>query len=88
VDKKEYLKRLSEARASRLNVIIRAVNEKIEKENAGLREEFEEMFFDHLMEEARSIEEKYGDWPVFDMMEIDYDDPVLDIYSTPAEKRM
>jgi len=86
--KKEYFKRLCEARASRLNVIIGAVNSKLKQQDAGLRDEFERMFFDNLVAEAKSHEEKYGFWPTFEMMEIDTDDPVLDIYSTSADKRI
>ena len=87
MNEKEFYQRFAEARASRLNQITDAVNRKKSKEEAGLRDEFEEMFFDDLMSEANAHEKKYGFWPVFEMMEIETDDPVLDIYNSPAEKR-
>lgn len=87
MNEKEYFKKLSEAKASRLNQIIVAVNKKIKKKDAGLKDEFEEMFYDRLMKEAKAHEAKYGRWPVFDVSEIESDDPALDIYSSPAEKR-
>jgi len=39
-----------------------------------------EKFYENLMREANEHLEKYGSWPVFEMGEIEYDDPVLDIY--------
>lgn len=84
---KEYFNKLSTAKASRLNQIIAAVNQKVEKSKAGLKDEFEEMFYDRLWKEAEAHEKKYGKWPVFECGEIESDDPVLDIYNSPAEKR-
>lgn len=83
----EYFKNLSEAKASRLNQIIAAVNKKVKKDKAGLKNEFEQMFYDRLWKEAVAHEKKYGKWPVFECGEIETDDPVLDIYNSPAEKR-
>ena len=80
MDEKNYFKSLYAAKASRLNQIISAVNRKVEKKSAGLENEFEEMFFDRLMTEAKAHEKKYGKWPVFEMNEIESDDPALDIY--------
>jgi hypothetical protein len=82
---KEYWNRLSEKRQSRKNDIIRAVNYGISKENAGLADEVEERFYDDLVKEADELEARYGTRPVFELGEIDYDDPILDIYSEPAE---
>ena len=87
MSEKEYFKHLRETRASRLNKIIDAVNRKMSKEEADLQGEFEGMFFDRLMRQANTHEEKYGERPIFEMMEIETDDPVLDIYKSPAEKR-
>lgn len=77
---KEYYKALSETRTSRLNDIIYAVNCKVPKKEAGLKNEFESMFYDRLTAEAKAHEKKYGEWPVFEMGEIETDDPHLDIY--------
>lgn len=77
----EYQHELGEIRASRLNDIMHAVNCKAPKEEFDLMSETESQFFDNLVAEAKAHEEKYGFWPVFEMLEIDYDDPRLDIYS-------
>ena len=53
---------------------------KVPKEHAGLLTEDEGIYFDALMEETGEILKKHGIWPVFEMEEIDYDDPILDIY--------
>ena len=77
---KEYLVELGKIRGSRKNQIIRAVNNKIPKDKAGLKSPVEKKFFDNLMKEAEAHEKKYGFWPTFDMCEIETDDPVLDVY--------
>ena len=66
--------------ASRRNDIIMAVNLKQSKENAGLKDEAEEMYYDRLMAQAMEHLEEWGDWPEFEMCEIDWDDERLDIY--------
>lgn len=86
MSEKEYFTALSNARASRLNEITDAVNRKAPKDKAGLKEEFEEIYYDRLWKEAEAHEKKYGFWPVFEMEEIDTDDPVLDIYKDPPGK--
>lgn len=80
---KEYRVALSKVRGSRKNDIIDAVNNKIPKEKAGLETEVEKLFYKRLWKEATAHEKKYGKWPVFEMCEIETDDQVLDIYSTP-----
>lgn len=85
MDEKEYRRLLGEKRASRLNVVIRAVNEGVSKSLLGL-DEVEERFYDNLVVEAREHAKKYGKHPVFEMMEIEWDDPILDIYAESVEE--
>ena len=80
MDEKEYYREIGKIRTSRLNEIINAVNCKVKKLYIGLKNEVEERFYENLIEEANEHLEKYGSWPVFEMDEIEYDDPVLDIY--------
>lgn len=77
---KEYLKELGKVRASRLNEITRAVNNKVPKAQAGLKNEIESRYYDSLWKQAESVQEKYGEWPVFEMAELESEDPALDIY--------
>lgn len=86
MSEKAYFSALAKARASRLNELTDAVNRKTPKAEAGLKEEFEEMYYDRLWKEAEDHEKKYGFWPTFEMEEIESDDPALDIYKDPAEK--
>lgn len=72
---------------SRWNAIIAAVNENIPKEKAGLLNEVEEALYDSIKAEADSLEKRGGVRPVFDKVEIESDDPVLDIYNSSVEKR-
>lgn len=87
MDYNKYLRELGKIPGSRLNVIVRAVNSKLPKDQIELNSEVEDMFFDRLMKEANAHVKKYGDWPVFDMFEIESDDPILDIYKDPVEPR-
>lgn len=80
----EYMKELHEMGGSRMNEIIRAVNMKASKEEAELKGEVEEKFYDELVAQAKEHEKKWGEWPVFEMCEIESDDPKLDIYSKPV----
>ena len=80
MDEKEYYRELGKIRASRLNQITYAVNCKVPKEEIGLKSEVEEMYYDSLIKQANEHFEKYGFYPTFEMEEIDYDDPCLDIY--------
>ena len=72
---------------SRWNAVISAVNNNVPKDKAGLLNEAEETLYDSIKAEADDLEKSGGVRPVFDMVEIESDDPALDIYSTPAEKR-
>lgn len=80
---KEYLVKLSALRGSRKNEIIAAVNRKVPKEKAGLKTEVEKIFYKRLWKEAAAHEKKYGNWPTFEMCEVETDDPRLDIYNEP-----
>ena len=71
MDEKEYYHRLGEKTGRELNAIIMAVQTRTAKENAGLKDEVEEMFFDSLVKEAEDHVKKYGDYPVFELFEID-----------------
>ena len=84
MDEKAYLSALYAMRGSRKNDIIDAVNRKVPKENAGLKLDVEKMFYDRLWAEAEAHQKKYGDWPVFEICEIESDDPRLDIYNNPV----
>lgn len=75
-----YLNELRKLRASRRNEIAYMVSCKVPKDEAELKSDIEEQYFDSLMETAREHEAIYGDWPTFEMEEIESDDPVLDIY--------
>lgn len=83
-EKKNAIRELS---GSRFNAVIAAVNRQVPKEKAGLMSEAEEALFDEIKAEADALENRGGVRPVFDMVEIESDDPVLDIYSEPAGKR-
>lgn len=76
----EYMKGFHEMGGSRKNEIIRAVNMKATKEEIELKGEVEEKFYDNLVAQAEAHEKKWGEWPTFEMCEIESDDPKLDIY--------
>jgi len=78
---KEYYSALGKLRASRRNEIISAVNAKTPKAKANLNGEIESRFYDNLWKDAMEVQKKYGDWPVYEMEEIETDDPILDIYN-------
>lgn len=78
---KEYMLALGEIPNSRLNQIIYAVNSRLSKEEAGLKGEVEEMFFERLEAEAAAYEKRGGVRPVFTPGEIETEDPCLDIYN-------
>lgn len=81
MNEKEYMDALQKMPGSRQNDIIRAVNCKVPKKDAGLKTEVEEMFYDRLWKEADALEKRGGVRPIFDTVEIETDDPRLDIYS-------
>ena len=80
---KEYLVKLGAMSESRKNDIITAVNHKVPKKDAGLKTEVERVFYARLWREATAHEKKYGKWPVFEMCEVETNDPRLDIYNEP-----
>lgn len=65
---------------SQRNRIVRLVNCRVPKSEADFKNEFEEMLYDELWGYAEEHLKKYGFWPTFEMAEIEWDDPVLDIY--------
>lgn len=71
---------LGDLPTSRINRILVAVNRKVPKGEADLRSEQERECYDGFWEEAEEHLARYGFWPTFEMGEIEYDDPVLDIY--------
>lgn len=81
MDEKKFISKLGKIRSSRLNQIIYAVNCKVPEKEIGLNGEVEKMFYDSLIEQANEHVKKHGFWPVFEMCEIETDDPVLDIYN-------
>ena len=84
MNEKEYMEALRKMPGSRQNDIIQAVNCKVPKKEAGLKTEVEEMFYDRLWKEADTYEKRGGKRPVFDPVEIETDDPRLDIYNEPV----
>lgn len=82
--RKEFITELGKIPARRLNQIMYAFDCNVPKEEIGLKGEVEEMFYEDMAREAAEYERKYGVRPVSEMMEIEYDDPVLDIYNTPV----
>lgn len=67
-------------KGSRMNDIIRMVNTQTPKEQAGLQNAEEEKFWDGLVAEARMMSARTGKPVIFENVEIEYDDPRLDIY--------
>lgn len=80
----EYFKELHKVSGSRKNEIIYAVNLKASKDEIELKGEVEEKFYEGLVAQAKEHEKKWGEWPVFEMCEIESDDPKLDIYNEPV----
>ena len=84
MEEKVYREKLSSLPGSRWNHVIRAVNGKIPKEEVEPNE-VESKLYDEMMAEADKYEKRGGVRPVFDTVEIETDDPKLDIYSKPVE---
>lgn len=78
---KNYLTELGKKSAIRLNQITMAVNARAD---IDLKDNVEKQYHSNLMKEAKAHKKKYGEWPVFEMQEIESDDPALDIYSGPV----
>ena len=76
---KEYMKKLEEMDKNRRNAIVRLVNEGIPKERAQLND-VEGRFYDGMIQQKEKCEKEYGYTPTFELEELDYDDPTLDIY--------
>ena len=72
-------------RTSRQNEIIYQVNCRVPKEEIGLKDEEEEKFYNSLIKQAEEVKSKWGEYPVFEMGEIESDDPKLDIYRTDVD---
>ncbi|MBR2740256.1 MAG: hypothetical protein IKD87_06265 [Oscillospiraceae bacterium] len=81
---RDYLNELSHVPTWRKNDIIRHVNYRLPKEKYVFRNMTEEAFYESLIEETTMMQCRTGRWPVFELCEIDYDDPILDIYSDVA----
>ena len=71
---------LPDSPTSRINQILYAVSCKVPKTEFGELTEQEAACYDGFWAEAEGHQERYGFWPTFEMGEIEYDDPVLDIY--------
>lgn len=84
---KEYLRELDYIPTRRKNEIISLVNYKTPKDKIIFEAHIEELFYDSLIREAEEMQEKHGIWPIFELYEIDYDDPILDIYSQESIDR-
>lgn len=65
--------------------MIRAINDKVSVYDYVFRSPREREFYENVWNEAEAHEKKYGFWPCFELPEIDWDDPRLDIYQTPVE---
>lgn len=55
------------------------MNCKVPQNEIGLKDEVEEKFYESLIEQAEEHYKKYGFYPTFEVDEIEYDDPCLDI---------
>ena len=65
---------------SRINRMLYAISCRVPEEEFGELTEQEAECYQGFWKEAEEHQERYGFWPVFEMGEIEYDDPVLDIY--------
>lgn len=64
------------------NRLLYAVNCKVPMEEMEFKSEIEREAFKRFWEEAEALHKKYGFWPVFEMCEIEWDDPCLNIYNS------
>ena len=67
----DFYTKLSQKTAREKNAIISLVQSRVPKEQANLKDEVEEMFFDSLEKEAQEIYKKHGHFPVFELYELD-----------------
>ena len=65
---------------SQRNKIVQMVNCQVPKNEAGLKGDFESRFYDEIWGYAEEHQKKYGFWPTYEMAEIEWEDPKLDIY--------
>lgn len=72
--------------ASQMNMVKRLINKGVPREEAGKLTKEEAEYYDDVWAEAVEVEKKYGFWPVLEMTEIEWEDPVLDIYNSPPEE--
>ena len=84
MDFKEYHDAWAAMKTSRENEIIHAVNCGVPKEEFDFKNEAESKYYDYLVKEADAYEEYGGKRPIFEVGEIETDDPKLDIYNEPV----
>ena len=63
---------MDELTAREWNRIICAVNSKKTAEEAGLKTEEELLHYRNIWNEAEALFAKYGNWPVFDLAELEW----------------
>lgn len=71
-------------RASRENDLLMMINDKIPQAEVEFNNEEEKSFYASVWAEAVEHEKQWKRWPVFEMTEIESDDPRLDIYNEPV----
>lgn len=76
----DYLVRLQEIPTMRRNEIYKMVSAQIPEEEMGLTSDIERELYADLMDQAKAHLDTYGFWPEFELEEIEYDNPALDIY--------
>lgn len=78
---KEYWKAFGEMGPRRRNEVVRAVNAGMTKEQAGYKPDtVEALYYDSMIRQKEETEKEYGYTPTFELEELDWDDPVMDIY--------
>ena len=71
MDEKEYFRQLCDVSPRKKNRIITAVSCRTPESEILLETEVERIFYLQLWQEAEAHLEKYGSWPVFDLVELD-----------------
>ena len=66
-----YYAELSKKSPRELNAIISLVQSRVPKEEANLKDEVEEMFFDSLEKQAEQHVKEYGFFPTYELCELD-----------------
>ena len=67
--------------ARRRNEIVMAVNEGLSKEEANLKSEAEKQYFDSMIKQGEEFKKEHGEFPLFELEELDYEDPELDMFN-------